>query len=232
MKSLSAVVVAAGRSQRFNARQSSGRLSKQLVEWGSKPLFIHTLNALSVLPVEELALVVRPEEEGDIHREVSKSKFPFSLKICFGGIRRQDSVRNGLGALTSCRRVFVHDAARPFCSDIFLKNLYAAAQSEVALIPGLEVVETLKEVDLEQNVIKTHDRRAFVRIQTPQFFDYSILRDVHERLKDSEIEFTDDAAMLERSGYPVKVYPGDPQNIKVTLLQDIAHLISKESANG
>lgn len=222
MSNLSAVVVAAGRSRRFNqSRNSDSSVSKQLLEWNDQPLFIHTLKALSVLSISELALVILNDEEFAVCEQVRKHLPGLSVRIAFGGERRQDSVRNGLMALRECGRVFIHDAARPFVTSGLLKRLNEASLKSTAVIPAMPVVETLKEIDASGRVIKTHDRNRFVRIQTPQFFNYKILRSVHEKLANASIEFTDDAMMMEHEGHAVQTVVGDAENIKVTTVSDL-----------
>ena len=220
MNDLSAVVVAAGSSSRFNRSDRSSQ-SKQLVQWEAKPLFVHTLEALSILPIEETVLVIRPEDEEIFHRYLENFRNQDRLKLAFGGRRRQDSVYNGLKALQGCNRVLIHDSARPFLSVEMLNRLNDTSKKEDAVIPALKVIDTLKEIDAKHNVVKTHDRNKFVRIQTPQFFNYHALLKVNKDLADKEIEFTDDAAMMEHAGYKVKVVDGTEENIKVTVPEDL-----------
>lgn len=219
---LSAVVVAAGRSRRFNqSLQREQNVSKQLITWDGLPLFVHTLRALSVLPVSEWALVIANDEESLICDQLRKLSLDLNIKIAFGGERRQDSVRNGLAALAPSKRVFVHDAARPFMSADMLGRLNEASLSNEAVIPAMSVIETLKEIDGAGRVVKTHDRNRFVRIQTPQFFDYSLLMRAHQEFATSSQEFTDDAMMVEAMGVEVQTVLGDAQNIKVTTVDDL-----------
>ena len=220
MNSLSAVIVAAGSSHRFNKNLSSSS-TKQFVSWDKKPLFIHTLEALSVLPIEEYVLVIRLEDETIFHEELKKFNSIKNIRIVFGGKRRQDSVRNGLKALSACERVLIHDSARPFLSASMLLGLNEASKNSEAIIPTVPVYDTLKEVDENGLVIKTHDRTKFLRVQTPQFFCYEKILEVHERLSTEETEFTDDAAMFEHSGFQVKVAHGAEENIKITVKEDL-----------
>jgi 2-C-methyl-D-erythritol 4-phosphate cytidylyltransferase len=220
MNDLSAVVVAAGSSSRFNKNRSLSQ-SKQLVQWSGKPLFVHTLEALSILPIEEIVLVIRQEDEEIFHRYLDNFKNQERLRICFGGARRQDSVYNGLKTLAGCNRVLIHDSARPFLSIEMLNELNDMSKNEDAVIPVLPVVDTLKEVNSEGVVVATHDRSKFMRVQTPQFFNYHKLMDVNKKWADSETEFTDDASMMEHAGYKVKVCSGTLENIKVTVPDDL-----------
>jgi 2-C-methyl-D-erythritol 4-phosphate cytidylyltransferase len=215
----SAVVVSAGSSSRFH--RSGANQPKQFVEWAGRPLFIHTLEALSTIPLKELALVVRNEDEPHIREFLSRATFEFPIHLVHGGTRRQDSVRAGLEALSGCERVMIHDGARPFLSREFLDRLIAESCRFDALIPVLPVVETLKELSAEGRVHKTHDRNRFVRVQTPQVFKFAVIQEVHEKLAESQEEYTDDAMMCESQGIAVHTMAGDPQNIKVTVIEDL-----------
>ncbi len=218
---LSAVVVAAGKSSRFSQHSSDSK-SKVLTSIQNKPLFLLTLEALFVLSIERLSLVIRPEDESFIRGILESAPFRDRIVIAYGGARRQDSVRNGLAPLGDEGRVFIHDAARPFVSAEFLKELDIKSEGLPALIPVLPIVETIKEVDETGKVIRTHDRSRFFRVQTPQFFQLKSLKDVHHRFKDAATAFPDDAAMMEAASYLVHTARGRMENIKVTYPEDLA----------
>ncbi len=228
MDELSAIVVAAGSSSRFlksAGERFSNLPSKTMIEWNGKPLLHHTLEALSVLPLREVIIVTRDEDRAFVSEKISSFRPKFPILWAPGGARRQDSVRNGLANVnTDCKRVFVHDGARPFLDAQFLKQLYSRSLEAPALIPVLPMVETLKEVDESGAVVRTHPRARFVRVQTPQFFEYALLRRAHDRYADSAEEFTDDAAMVEAIGTKVQTMEGHPANVKVTTLEDIKGL--------
>ncbi len=224
---LSAVVVSAGRSNRFkkSLEKSPAPLgvsrSKQFIEWNHKPLIVHTIEALKILRPAQIALVIHPDEKVLFDALIEKHFSEDQITLCYGGERRQDSVRNGLNVLAESERVFVHDGARPFLDSQFLLALNEKSKMSPALIPALPLVETLKEIDENGVVVKTHNRNRFVRIQTPQFFNFSLLKQVHQKLADSTLEFTDDAAMFEHLGLKVQTFEGSVQNIKVTVVEDI-----------
>jgi 2-C-methyl-D-erythritol 4-phosphate cytidylyltransferase len=218
--SVSVVVVAAGQSNRFNQGALSP-VSKLLIEWSGKTLIEHTLEALSSQAWQELVLVAPADQLEDYQNFISQSTFRGRGRVVAGGTRRQDSVRQGLRALQAVDRVFIHDGARPFLEPQFLESLVSFSQEHSAVVPGEPVFETLKEVDENFHVIRTHDRRRFWRIQTPQVFDFKVLLGLHEKYKDAASEFTDDAALFEAEGLPVKVVVGQSGNIKVTVREDL-----------
>ena len=139
--------------------------------------------------------------------------------ICPGGPRRQDSVRLGLEALPECRWVVVHDGARPLVTAALIEAGLAAAAETGAAIAAVPLADTLKEAAEDGLIRRTLDRRNLWAAQTPQVFEYELLREAH-RLAQGEA--TDDAALVEALGRRVKVFPGSPRNLKVTTAADLA----------
>jgi 2-C-methyl-D-erythritol 4-phosphate cytidylyltransferase len=225
----SAVVVSAGGSTRFRASSAQSNLqSKQLVEWEGKPLIVHTLEALLQFSWSQVALVV-PMQLTELFTDlVSTAGFSDQVRICQGGARRQDSVRAGLKLLDSCDRVAIHDGARPFLESSFIERLRTASAECPAVIPVQRISETVKMLDASSMVTKTLPRERIVRVQTPQFFDFQMAKEIHDHYKDSPTVFTDDAMMFESYGLSVKAVDGCSQNIKVTTLEDLAHVKVKE----
>lgn len=226
----SAVIVAAGKSERFVSDKNYSDLDqklkpKTLVEWAGKALFLHTIEALcGAQQFEEISLVIRPEQEAFIRSELAKlsSNLQARVVLADGGKRRQDSVRSGLLALTKkTDRVAIHDAARPFMKKEFLSGLFEEAEKKDALIPVIPIHETVKQIDKNGIVIKTHDRSSLVRVQTPQVFSYDILLKLHTELAESSLEFTDDSMMFEYAGFKVQTCKGCTQNVKVTTPEDL-----------
>lgn len=225
---LSAVVVAAGRGERFqrglgaqSSRPSYVLSNKVLLSWDGLSLIRRTLDALSVLPLEEIVLVTRDEERPIFEDIFSSASYSKKIRWALGGARRQDSVRNGLRALEKVERVLIHDGARPFLDPSFLNSLNEASRNRPAVIPTMPIFETLKEVSPTGAIVRTVKRESFVRVQTPQFFDFKILQELHERYKDSDLEFTDDAALMEAAGVPVISVSGHGDNVKVTTPEDL-----------
>ncbi len=218
----SIVLCCGGSSTRFRA--SGASTSKQFFEWQSRPLFVHSLKRFEAIPPREVALVVPTSDRELYELVITKENFPFQVKITEGGSRRQDSVRHGLAILKDVSFVGVHDGARPFLEESLLRRLLEAAEKFGSVIPVLPVIETLKQLNSDGSIKKTHDRSQFVRAQTPQFFRGDEIRDVHESLRNSNQEFTDDAMMFESLGRNVFSVQGDPKNIKVTSLEDLSNL--------
>ena len=225
-ESVGAIIAAAGRGQRF------GEGDKLFAPLAGRPLIAHTLMAFEVCQAVNTVVLVLAEENLERGcRLVDAAGFDKVAVICPGGPRRQDSVRLGLEALPECRWVVVHDGARPLVSATLIEAGLAAAAEMGAAIAAVPLADTLKEVTGGGLITRTLDRRNLWAAQTPQVFDYELLREAHRR---AQGEVTDDAALVEALGKRVKVFPGSPRNLKVTTTADlaVAQALVGQSAEG
>ena len=134
-------------------------------------------------------------------------------QVVIGGSRRQDSVRNGLEAISKCTFVAIHDGARPCLALDVLKRGLDAVEYAGAVVPAVPVVDTFKRINELDQVLTTLERNSIRLIQTPQIFEYDLVFRAHrDVLRDSP----DDAFMVEQIGEPVTLFDGDPDNIKIT----------------
>jgi 2-C-methyl-D-erythritol 4-phosphate cytidylyltransferase len=202
MARTAAIVVAGGRGERFGA-------PKQFLTAAGARLVDHAVAAAGAVCSE--VVVVLPEGK-------AWDGAPVAATVT-GGATRSESVRAGLTAIaTDCEIVVVHDAARPLASpELFELVIDAVRAGADAAIPVIEVTDTLKEVSRER-VVATVSRDNLVAVQTPQAFRIGALRDAHAGAHDA----TDDASLVEDNGGTVVIVPGDPRNIKVTTLADLA----------
>ncbi len=217
---ISAIVVAAGSGERFGAA-----CAKAWVPLAGKPLLWHALTMLHALDeVDEVVVVLRAEDVTQYMSAIAEHyAFAKVTAVVPGGARRQDSVRHGLDAVYArTERVLVHDAARPLADAALVRRVLGALDDPAVAgaVPALPVVDTLKRVD-GARVVGTADRATLVRVQTPQAFRYAALFDAHMRARGSDVEATDDAALLEAAGAPVVHVPGDARNLKVTYAEDL-----------
>lgn len=143
-----------------------------------------------------------------------------SAKVITGGVLRSDSVRLALQSLApSVEKVLIHDAARGLASSDLASRVLAALNSGAeAVVPALEVVDTVKEVDNSGVVRSTPERSRLRLVQTPQGFSTSVLRRAHEASDDA----TDDAALVEAIGIPITTIPGEARAMKITNPEDVA----------
>lgn len=208
------MVVAAGKSSRMAG------VDKTFVPVLGKPLVAHTLSHFEVsLLVSEVVLVLAAEEVSRGKQLVQQLNLRKVSNVCAGGQRRQDSVRNGLESLQPCQWVMVHDGARPCLGQQVLERGLDAVQETGAAVAGVPVKDTIKVVSHHRIVLDTPSRDALWAAQTPQIFRYDLLMEAHQKCTDA---FTDDAAMVESLGYPVKMFLGSHENIKVTTPEDLA----------
>ena len=212
---LSAVVVAAGRSQRMG-------FDKILTQLGGQPLLVHTLDRLLQTGApKEIILVIRPDSRKEMEALIEPLRERGEIRLVNGGAQRQDSVQAGLQAVSdSCEFVMVHDAARPFVTKELIDVVLAAARLSDAAVCGAPCSDSLKEVGEDGLVVKTIDRSRLWTVQTPQIFRTKLLRDAYAAALKSGETFTDDTAVVEKTGHPVRIVLYHGVNLKVTTPAD------------
>lgn len=206
-----AIITAGGSSTRF------GNTNKLLEKIGSKEVIRHTVDAF--LNVKEIDEIIISSNFSIIDKLKDIFKNETKVKIIEGGQTRQQSVFNGLSVLENCDYVLIHDGARPMIKPEEIKNGIKMVQEKKALTLATKTIDTIKQVDENFKIIKTIDRSSLYNTQTPQAFEYALIKNAHETLKGKD--FTDDAGMLEYLGHDVYILEGDSKNIKITTLNDI-----------
>ena len=217
MARIAVIIVAAGRGHRFG-----GEMTKQYLEVHQQPLVRHAVQAFLDHPAIDLILpVIHPDDADILANALGGLDY---LEPVAGGAARQDSVRNGLEGLASSAPdyVLVHDAARPMVAPALIDRVIEALQDTSGVIPGIAVVDTLKRADDDGIITDTVSRDGLWRAQTPQGFKYADLLAAHRSAIGQEL--TDDAAVMEASGYRVAVVLGDENNIKVTTPDDLMRM--------
>jgi 2-C-methyl-D-erythritol 4-phosphate cytidylyltransferase len=142
--------------------------------------------------------------------------------VVAGGVRRQDSVAAGLEALPpEVNLVVVHDGVRPFVTAEMVAAVVEAAKDVGAAVTAVPVTDTVKKVD-GGVVVETLRRERLVCVQTPQAFSRSLLAEALGRAETDGVAGTDEAALVERLGHPVRVVSGSPYNLKITTPEDWA----------
>lgn len=209
-----AIVVAAGSSRRM------GGVDKIFAPIAGRPLLAHTIDVFLRCPsIDQVVVVLSEDKLEEGKRLAEKNRWSKVLQLCPGGERRQDSVRRGLERLSDCQWVVIHDGARPCLgTDLIDRGLEEAYESGAA-VAAVPVKETIKVVSPDRVVEETPLRERLWAVQTPQVFRFDIIDEAHRR---AQGEAPDDATLVERLGYTVKVYPGSDSNIKVTTPEDLA----------
>jgi 2-C-methyl-D-erythritol 4-phosphate cytidylyltransferase/2-C-methyl-D-erythritol 2,4-cyclodiphosphate synthase len=223
---LAIVIVAAGRGSR-----AGEGIPKQYRPLAGRPLLAHALSALlRATPGATILPVIHKDDLG-LYRScldlIDDRGAPLLCGPVFGGATRQESVRLGLEALGKCpappKIVLIHDAARLFVNAPLVERAIAAAKAHGAAIPGVELTDTIKEVDTEAFVTGTPPRARLRAVQTPQAFWFELILAAHRKAAAASVtDLTDDAAVVEWAGHHVHVFPGDESNMKVTNAKDLA----------
>jgi 2-C-methyl-D-erythritol 4-phosphate cytidylyltransferase len=213
------VVLVAGGS---GTRTASQEL-KQFRWVAGKPMLLHSVQRFQSRPDVGMVVCVLPRSHvGDPPPWLFQSDLE-RLLISVGGPTRQASVENGLQDLPAgLGIVVVHDAARPLVSDATIDGVIAAARAGRGAVAALPVVDTLKEVGEDGQIIRTVERSRLWRAQTPQAFPREMLARAHDAANRDKVVATDDAALCERLGIPVVVIRGSERAMKITDESDFA----------
>jgi 2-C-methyl-D-erythritol 4-phosphate cytidylyltransferase len=250
---LAVIIPAAGASRRYIDLQDPDFVarggSKLDEDLGGRPVLQRTVELFTKHPDVTFIVVAGPADPGAMSafklRHADKLGL-LGVRICEGGKEhRYQTVANALKLIPeSCTHVAVHDAARPCTSTELIENILRAAERHPAVIPAVDVPDTLKRVKPEavvdeapdplaailgpdtggpkksanRLVEKTLDRAHVVAVQTPQVFRLDLLRRAYAQ---ADLTSTDDAQLVERLGEPVLVVPGEPTNIKITRPSDL-----------
>lgn len=207
----SAIITAGGISSRF------GKNNKLLEKIHSKEVIRYTVEAF--LAVKEISEIVICANLSIIEQLKQIFKYKLKIKVIEGGNTRQQSVFNGLSTLKNTDFVLIHDGARPMITPDIIKKAILLVQDKKALTVATKTTDTIKLVDENLKIIKTLDRRSLYNTQTPQAFDYKLIKEAHDKLQGKN--FTDDAGMLEFLGNDVYILEGEYKNIKITTKSDI-----------
>ena len=212
------VIVAAGTGSRMNMG-----INKQFIKLEGKEIIAYTIEKFyNNSNIEDIVVVVK-EDESEFFKKEILDKYNFkNVKIAYVGKERQDSVYNGLKLLDEkCDVVLIHDGARPFVSDKIIDKSIEEAKEHKAIVVGVPVKDTIKVIDNDKNIVDTPNRSVLWAVQTPQTFDYNILIDAYKDAFKNKFYGTDDAMLVERIGYKVKMLEGSYNNIKITTQEDL-----------
>lgn len=212
----SAVIVAAGKGSR-----SGLSYNKVLYPYKNRPILSYSIDLFENDPdCSQIVVVCAKGELADFRSRFARTKTQF----CTGGATRQASVWQGLLQVKE-PYVLIHDGARPFASPALLERIKAALKSHPAVIPGIEVVDTIKEIDENGYFVRTPVRSHLRAVQTPQAFETALVSSALNKAILEEIPVTDDAMAVElfekTKSYCVK---GERTNLKITSKEDLQSL--------
>lgn len=213
-----AIILAAGRGSRMGET-----INKQYLNIKGYPILYYTLKAFSQSDCIDEIIVVVAENEMDYCKEEIIRKYDFiKVKdVVIGGKERQDSVLNGLKAVSNCEIVLIHDGARPFINQSIISDAICYANLYGATACGVQPKDTIKVKDSFGFSVETPDREKLFCVQTPQGFKYDLIIECHKKIREQGIRVTDDTMVVEQYGNRVYLYEGSYNNIKVTTPEDL-----------
>ena len=200
------LIVAGGKGLRMGCE-----LPKQFLPIGGKPVLMRTIEAFYAYNPEIRIILVLPRNQQSYWNELCPHH------IADGGETRFHSVKNGLEFVTTPGLVGVHDGVRPFVAREVIERCYSLAAGKQAVIPVIDVVETVRHLVGEGS--ETVSRDEYKLVQTPQVFDADLLKQAYEQPYTPH--FTDDASVVEALGKPVYLTEGNRENIKITTPFDL-----------
>ena len=223
LKSCGAVIVAAGSASRM------GGIDKVMASLGGEPMILRTVRAFQNCDAIASIVIVTREDLiqpiAGLCRDMKKV-----VAVVAGGGSRQESVHLGLNALPKGTKLAaVHDGARPLISWQIIDRVVRAANTYGAAAPAIPVKDTIKVVS-GGLVKETPDRATLQAVQTPQVFEFDLLRGALKKAETDGASVTDDCSAVERTGMKIKIVEGDERNLKVTTPMDlkIAELLLEE----
>jgi 2-C-methyl-D-erythritol 4-phosphate cytidylyltransferase len=193
-------------------------VDKLLAPLGDRPVIAHSIAALAMhAAITDLVVVVSGTNRSAIQALIAE--LAPRAQVVLGGARRRDSVRAGLEVLSGCEYVLIHDAARPFVTAAMIDAALDGAREVGAALCAVPVTDTVKRAEPSGRVASTVTREGLWLSQTPQAFRTELLLRAHRAI---DLDATDDAALIELIGEPVKLVMGSHRNIKITLQSDLA----------
>lgn len=207
------VIVAGGSGSRMG-----GDTPKQFISINGVPVLMHTIQKFLQFDPSILVVLVLPENQLAYWAKLcQKGRFDIPHQIAAGGQTRFHSVQNGLALTGQCDLIAIHDGVRPLVSTDTIARTFDAALQHGSAIPVLPANESLRQGTPEHS--SAVDRSQYFMVQTPQVFRREILIESYRQPYDPA--FTDDASVVEKAGRPVRMVPGNRENIKITHPEDL-----------
>jgi len=196
---------------------------KLFLEVNGLPVVAHTWRRFdSALSIAEIVLVVREGMQSAFEQLAVKACFKKPFRLVAGGSERQDSVWNGLEALSADTKIVaIQDAARPCTSLVLIEATIAAARTHGAAVAAQAVTDTIKESADGSFIERTIDRSRLWAVQTPQTFRVEVIRKALAEVRRKGLQVTDDTAACELIGQRVKLVVSAEPNPKLTRPEDL-----------
>lgn len=208
-----ALIVAGGKGTRIKSS-----IPKQFLELNGTPILIHTINAFVRYSPQIRIILVLPEADMPIWKELSaKHQFNTPIIIQSGGDTRFQSVKRGLEKIQGEGLVAIHDGVRPLISEDIIGASFRLAAVHKTAVAAVRLKESIRMTD--QDSTRAVDRSKFRLIQTPQTFDVAMIKKAYEGKEDASL--TDDASVAEQAGHVISLFEGSYENIKITTQEDL-----------
>ncbi len=204
-----AIITSGGSSTRFGSNKLLEKIGEMSVIETTISKFIDLVDEI-VIPAKD-----------DIKEHILNSKlFCNKIKFAHSGETRQKSVYNGLLECDNCNIVLIHDGARPFIDIETIKKTIELTKEKRAVVVGIKAIDTIKQIK-DGKIIKTLDRSEIFHAQTPQAFEYNLIKNIHEKYKNNP-NFTDDSSMAEAENIDVYYLEATIKNKKITTKDDLS----------
>lgn len=213
------LIPAAGKGRRM-----AHSLKKPYLKLAKKPILAHTIQRFEQNAAVDAIFVIVDETDFSECRKTVLQPYAFTKvqELVAGGETRQSSVYNGLCALSAdVDFVIVHDGVRPFVTDETVSDCLTAADEYGAAVAAVPVKDTIKLANENCFIAETPKRERLWAVQTPQVFRKSLLEAAHQTARERQLTGTDDAALVEQLGFPVKLVKGTYANLKITTPVDL-----------
>lgn len=210
--SFSIIITAGGIGKRMGAE-----IPKQFIRVADLPILMHTIKCFHSFDATSQIIVTLPEDWINYWEDLIKEfEFDISHTVVTGGVERYDSIKN---ALNHCQYeiIGVHDGVRPLVSHLTIERCLQLTKEKGSAIPTLPLKESLRK--LTDSGSQSVDRKNYLSVQTPQFFQVEMLKNAYKIPFHNGI--TDDASLVEEAGYSIAITEGNEENIKVTTPIDL-----------
>lgn len=216
MAKFAVILPAAGKSSRFHDKH----YKKVFAPLGGRAVWLHSAEKfVNRDDVKQVILVVSPDDMEYFREKFGANAAILGVEAVEGGARRADSVAAALARVSGdVDFIAVHDAARPCICDEWIDKVFEAAEKHDAAMFAVPVSGTLKRVGKNMEIEETISRDNLWEAQTPQVFRRQLLLDAYAA---DDLNVTDDAQLVERTGQAVKIVPGSPINLKIATKEDL-----------
>jgi 2-C-methyl-D-erythritol 4-phosphate cytidylyltransferase len=217
-----AIIVAGGSGSRMQVGDSPSQIPKQFLCIAGKPILMHTIERFAAPSDGSIfgtpTIVVLPEKDFTTWERLCREyHFNIPVQLVVGGKTRFQSVKNGLAAIKGDGLVAIHDGVRPFVSADMIEHSFQVAAAKGTAVAAVPLKDSIRLVEGESN--RALDRSMLRLIQTPQTFQISLIQQAFQ--VEESPDFTDDASVAERAGFPIHLMDGSYENIKITTPEDL-----------